>query len=103
MPQLQKIACSELKLGMRFTLPVFFDDGKNMFLAKRASIKNYHLNAIKQWNLEYVLTAGAVLEDNEAEDAKLFAGFAKRGTIEDIAEDLEPVDEVEELQEVEEL
>lgn len=58
MPNFQKINCSDIKLGMRFTMPVFFDDGKYMFLAKKRTIKKYHMNAINQWNLQYLLTAG---------------------------------------------
>ena len=31
---LKKIKTADLKIGERFSAPVFFDDGKNMFLLK---------------------------------------------------------------------
>ena len=37
--ELKKVDCTSIKMGMRFSMPVFFDDGKNMFLAKRKSVK----------------------------------------------------------------
>ncbi|MCR5614388.1 phosphohydrolase [Treponema sp.] len=104
MPNMQKVACSDIKLGMCFTMPVFFDDGKNMFLAKRRPVKNYHLKALSQWNIPFLLTAGSVVTDSTAAMEKSFVGFAKAGTIadDDIAE-LEEVDDVEELEELEEI
>ena len=53
-----KIDCKELRLGMRFSAPVFFDDGENMFLGEEKAVKNYHIDAIQRWNIEYLLTYG---------------------------------------------
>lgn len=60
-----KIDCKELKLGMRFSAPVFFDDGENMFLGEEKALKNYHINAIQRWNIEYLLTYGHLVTDGK--------------------------------------
>ena len=60
-----KIDCKELKLGMRFSAPVFFDDGENMFLGEEKAVKNYHINAIQRWNIEYLLTYGHLVTDGK--------------------------------------
>ena len=39
MKSFNRIDSSEIKLGMRFSAPVFFDDGENMFLAEEKSVK----------------------------------------------------------------
>ena len=38
---MNKIKSSDLKLGMTFSSPVFFDDGINMFLAEKNPISTY--------------------------------------------------------------
>ncbi len=79
-----KIDCKELKLGMRFSAPVFFDDGENMFLGEEKAVKNYHLDAIQRWNIEYLLTYGHLLHEG------------KQNVPEDLymLEDLEEVEEL---------
>ena len=52
---LSKISCSEITEGVSYSSPVFFDDGKNMFLAEGKTIKPYHLAAIKRWNIKNLL------------------------------------------------
>ena len=37
-----KIDSSLIKEGMRFSAPVFFDDGENMFLVEGKAAKAYH-------------------------------------------------------------
>lgn len=61
----QKIFGKTLSLGMRFSEPLFFDDGNNMFLAAKKPVKQYHLNAIKRWNIEFVVTKGHLLTAEE--------------------------------------
>lgn len=58
-----KIDARDLRLGMRFSAPVFFDDGENMFLAEEKSVKAYHLAAIRRWNIKYFLTYGHLISD----------------------------------------
>lgn len=40
-----------LKEGMKFPGPLFFDDGKNMFLAEHKPIRKFHLEAIYRWKI----------------------------------------------------
>lgn len=96
MPNFKKVDCSTISLGMRFTMPVFFDDGKNMFLARSKSVKNYHLNAIKQWKLPFLLTMGEVIQQTNAELERSFIGFAMDADVEDLeeVEDLETLEEI---------
>jgi len=75
-----KIDSSLIKEGMRFSAPVFFDDGENMFLAEGKAAKAYHVAAIKRWNIPYLLTYGhEVTAKNQAPEE---------------VEDLEPLEEV---------
>lgn len=60
-----KIDCKEIKVGMRFSAPVFFDDGENMFLSEEKSIKKYHIDAIQRWNIEHLLTYGHLVTDEK--------------------------------------
>ena len=66
MRQFSKVDVSQIKLGIRFTAPVFFDDGKNMFLAEGKTAKNYHIQALKRWKIPFLLTFGKVI--NEGDD-----------------------------------
>ena len=53
---MQKIKSSELKTNMKFTSPVFFDDGINMFLSENNPLTENHIELIKNLNIEYVIT-----------------------------------------------
>lgn len=103
MANMQKVECADIKPGMRFTMPVFFDDGKNMFLARKHSVKKYHINALTRWSIPYLLTAGEVMKEEDAVQDKEIARMAKRGTMAAEADDAEELDEVEELEELDEL
>jgi HD-GYP domain-containing protein (c-di-GMP phosphodiesterase class II) len=63
---MKRVKTSDIKLGMRFSSPVFFDDGINMFLAERKPITTFHLSAIENWKIPYVITYGKIIsnEDN---------------------------------------
>ncbi|MCQ2610639.1 MAG: phosphohydrolase [Treponema sp.] len=83
----RKIPSSEFELNQMYSEPVFFEDGKNMFLSAGKTVKQYHLKAIKDWNIQYFLTSGHLITD----------------AIEVELESLNPAEEVEELEELEEL
>lgn len=87
-----KINSAELKEGMRFSAPVFFDDGKNMFLAEGKSVKPYHIGALKRWSIPFLLTFGRELKDDEIPDVLLSLTNKKQEP-----EDVEEVDELEEI------
>lgn len=64
MKKIQRIKAVDLKEGMRFSAPVFFEDGENMFLAESFPVKAMHINALIQWNIPFVITYGSLI-DNE--------------------------------------
>ncbi len=68
-----EIDTKTLKEGMQFSSPLLFDDGKNMFLAERMPIGKMHLDSVKRWNIEKVITYGKQLEagDDGSEDLEL--------------------------------
>ena len=63
--ELRKINCSDVKLGVRFSAPVFFEDGKNMFLASGKEAKPYHIFAINRWKIPFLLTCGSILPEEK--------------------------------------
>lgn len=58
-----KIDSSSIKLGMKFSAPVFFEDGQNMFLAEGKPARQYHLDSIARWDVPYLLTFGHIIND----------------------------------------
>ncbi len=62
---LKKVYRNEIVEGMRFSAPVFFDDGENMLVSSGVSIKQRELKALDRWKVSYVLTAGRILSEGE--------------------------------------
>ena len=87
---MQRIKASQLKEGMRFSAPVFFDDGQNMFLAEDKPIKLMHIQALSRWHVPFLLTYGKLISDDSVYDAN--------GSGLEELEDLEEVEELEELE-----
>lgn len=67
---MNKIKSSDLKLGMTFSSPVFFDDGINMFLAEKNPITQLHLSAVQNWKIPYVITYGTLIQNNNGTEHK---------------------------------
>jgi len=67
--EFSKIDVNTIKEGMRFSAPVFFEDGSNMFLAEGKTVKSYHIIAIKKWGIPFLLTFGHVLNESEKEES----------------------------------
>ena len=78
-----KIPCSEIQLGARFFAPVFFEDGKNMFLAERKTAKQYHIDALKRWKIPYLLSFGHKID---SEDLVLDENFDDVSEVEELEE-----------------
>lgn len=103
---LKRIDCKDLRLGMRYSAPVFFEDGKNMFLAPGKDVKPYHLFAIKRWNIAFLITTGDLLPINSAStksyDDPLVTNYGNLDALdaEDDVEELEELDAIEELEPV---
>lgn len=87
MKDFNKVDVNEIKIGMRFSAPVFFDDGESMFLAEEKTVKQYHVIALTRWNVPFLLTYGHVMGDDEP--------------LSDV-EEFDDVEEIEELDEIEE-
>jgi hypothetical protein len=87
-----RIDSNDIKEGMRFSAPVFFDDGKNMFLAEGKSVKSYHVAALKRWSIPYLLTYGHEIDST--------GKLSRRAVVPVTGEDEEP-QELEELEEAE--
>lgn len=86
MKNFNKIDVSDIKIGMRFSAPIFFDDGESMFLAEEKTVKPYHVIALSRWNVPFLLSYGHLITGDEF--------------VEDL-EEMEELDELEELEEVE--
>ena len=78
-----KIPCSEIQLGARFSAPVFFEDGKNMFLAEGKTAKQYHINALKRWKIPYLLSYGHKID---SENLALDENFDDVSELEELEE-----------------
>lgn len=63
MDDFNEIPSDSMTLGTRFSQAVFFDDKKNMFLLENTPLKQYHLDAIKWWNIKTFFSKGQRIED----------------------------------------
>jgi len=90
---MKRIKSEELYEGMIFSAPLFFDDGVNMFLAKRKPLKKHHIAALKRWNIPFVLTYGTLYTDPSVDllDEEI-------ADLEEFEEVLEEIDEVDGVQ-----
>ena len=62
---LRRIKVEDLKEGMIFSEPLFFDDGKNRVLGKGHPVSERELSVLKQWKVPFVMTAGKSVKKNE--------------------------------------
>lgn len=65
MGEMKQLSIESIVPGICFSEPVYFEDGKNMFLAAGVAAKPYHLKALKQWNIPYLLTRGTEVSPEE--------------------------------------
>lgn len=93
MKKYTEIKAKELKIGMCFSAPVFFDDGVNMFLAEKKPVRQFHLDVIRQWKISKLMSYGHIIDANNKGEL----------TEDDEIPELEELDEVEELEEIEEV
>ncbi len=63
--EMNKLDCSLIHIGSCFSEPVYFDDGKNMFLAAGKLAKPYHVSALVRWKIPYLLTAGRPIDPKD--------------------------------------
>lgn len=62
---LRRIKVEDLKEGMIFSEPLFFDDGKNRVLGKMHPVSQRELSVLKQWKVPFVMTAGKSVQKSE--------------------------------------
>jgi len=62
---LRRIKVEDLKEGMIFSEPLFFDDGKNRVLGKMHPVSQRELSVLKQWKVPFVMTAGKSVKKSE--------------------------------------
>lgn len=62
---LKKIERSALKENMRFSAPVFFDDGEYMLVNEGVPLHKKELDALARWDIPYVLTSGFEMKEGE--------------------------------------
>lgn len=88
---MKKINASELKIGSRYSAPLFFDDGKSMLLPVGTPVSEYELDTLKNWDVSFVLTEGREITEEEQQNAT---------NSEEILEELEELGDFEELEEL---
>ncbi len=99
---LKKINRSDLREGMRFSAPVFFDDGESMLVSQGVPFKTRELSALDRWKISYVLTAGREISADEAAMLEKAAKKNQNAPADEL-EALEEIDDAEELDAMEEL
>ena len=60
----KKVATADLKENMRFSEPVFFDDGVYMLADAGVPLRSRELDALARWDIPFVLTTGGVIKEN---------------------------------------
>ena len=103
-----RIECNKIRPGIMFSQPVFFDDGKCMFLAAKHSAKEYHVDCLRRWKIPFLVTAGKELTEQEINAMKMAEQKAANANQNASAsakndsdvEELEELDELEELEEI---
>jgi HD-GYP domain-containing protein (c-di-GMP phosphodiesterase class II) len=88
-----KIKSSSLKEGTRYSRPIFFYDGVNMFLAANHDVRKLHLDIIKRWEIPFLVTEGHVITDKSENSINQV----------DEIEELEELDDIDAIEELEEL
>ena len=92
-----------------FSQPVFFDDGKCMFLAAKHPAKEYHVDCLRRWKIPFLVTAGKELTEQEINAMKMAEQKASANANQNASasakndsdvEELEELDELEELEEI---
>ena len=104
-----RIECNKIRPGIMFSQPVFFDDGKCMFLAAKHPAKEYHVDCLRRWKIPFLITAGKELTEKEiaamkASEQKVAANANQNASAsaknDSDVEELEELDELEELEEI---
>ena len=89
---MKKFSADDVKVGSRFTLPVFFDQDRNMFVGENIPVTERDVAMLKHWNIKSLYTMGRMLGVGEAMPA---SDVDKPTQVEELPEeDLSSGDEV---------
>jgi len=70
---MKKLKVSELKAGMKFSLPVYLD-GENLLVPENIEIKDKDIKRLVRWNIDFVETEGELLSKSQVENSNDFPG-----------------------------
>lgn len=89
---MKKFSADDVKVGSRFSLPVFFDQDRNMFVGENIPVTERDVAMLKHWNIKSLYTMGRMLGVGEAMPA---SDVDKPTQVEELPEeDLSSGDEV---------
>ena len=60
-----RLECAKIQIGDRYSDDVFFNDGKNMFLAAHHPVKKYHVACLERWQIPFLWTAGTKMTEQD--------------------------------------
>lgn len=92
--EMRKIQCSDIHEGICFSEPVYFEDGKNMFLPAGKQAKPFHIAALNQWKIPYLLTCGKEI------DPKDYNPTTFEDQVNKLKNNLDDIEEIEELEDL---
>ena len=95
--KMNRISTDEIKEGVMFNAPVYFDDEKNMFLGAHKRAKKYHVFSLKRWNVPFLCTNGRVLSEDEAETYEKGRKASLERSVSSGKADVEDLDNLEEI------
>ena len=96
--EMSRLEVSKIRIGSCYSEPVFFDDGKNMFLPAGKEAKSFHVSALSQWKIPYLLTSG-----HEIDPKDYVASLPSDNSLIELSSDLGGLEEIHDLKELEEL
>lgn len=95
---MERINVSSIHEGICFSEPVFFEDGKNMFLPAGKQAKRYHVAALEQWQIPYLLTSGHEIDPKDLVAPVAAGNKLDASSFNEI--DIEDIDSVEDIEEL---
>lgn len=97
--EMERLEVSAIHEGICFSEPVFFDDGKNMFLPAGKQAKPFHVAALQQWKIPFLLTAGHEIDPKDFVASPVVIDAPVNINDVDLTdiEDIDSVDDLEEL------
>lgn len=97
---MERIEISAIKPGIRFSKPVYFDDGKNMFIESGITVKPYHMSALVRWRIPFLLSDGHIMtQDEELPSEEIENSVEELNSVDDF-EEIEGIEDAEDIEEL---